>query len=67
MWERGIFGSAVPVFLPCCYEYDISGSDDYFFFIRGDDTFPFGDNEDLFDRVTVKFVPYPLAEVYLFN
>jgi hypothetical protein len=66
MREGAIFSGTMPVFLPRRYEYDISWSDDYFFFVRGDDTFPVSDNENLFDRVTVKFVPYPLAEVYLF-
>ena len=44
---------------------DITWSDGYFFFICGDDTFAFRDNEYLFGRVAMKFVPYTLAEVYL--
>ena len=55
----------MPMFLSCRNEYDITWSDGYFFFIRGDNAFAFSDNEYLFDRVAVEFVPYPFAEVYL--
>lgn len=53
------------MFLPCRNEYNITRSDGYFFFICSDDTFAFRDNEYLFGRVAVKFVPHTLAEVYL--
>jgi len=55
----------MPVFFSRWNEYDIPRFDGYFFFICGDDTFAFSDNEYLFSRVTMKFIPHTLAEVHL--
>jgi hypothetical protein len=63
MREGAIFSGTMPVFLSRGNEYDIPRSNGYFFVIRGNYTFAFRDNEYLFGRVAMKFVPYTLAEV----
>ena len=64
MREGAIFSSPMPVFFSRRNEYHIPRFDSYFFFICGDDPFSFGDDEYLFSRVAMKFVPHTLAEVY---